>query len=77
MEEVEGGKGIIMEESLNKLVNYVEPGVQNLIVMSGRGSRVQTSFNPPLEYDSKNVGYEMCLIRLETYFSFPNINKKQ
>ena len=64
-----------MEESLNKLVNYVEPGVQNLIVMTGRGSRLQTSFNPPLEYDSTNVGYEMCLIRLETYFSFPNINK--
>ena len=72
---MEGGKVIIMEESLNKLVNYVEPGVQNLIVMTGRGSRLQTSFNPPLEYDSTNVGYEMCLIRLETYFSFPNINK--
>ena len=58
---VEGGKVIIMEESLKKLVNYVKPGAQNLLVMSGRGSRVQTSFNPPLEYDSTNVGYEMCL----------------
>ena len=63
-----------MEESLDKLVEYAEPGVQNLIVISGGGSRLRTTFNPPLEWPSTSVGYEMSLLRLETYFSFPNID---
>ena len=63
-----------MEASLDKLVEYAEPGVQNLIVMSGDGSRLRTSFNPPLEWPLTSVGYEMSLLRLETYFSFPNID---
>ena len=62
-------------ESLNKLIEFVEPGPQNLIVMTGKGSKLRTVFNPPLEYNMSSVGYEMCLIRLETYFSFPNITK--
>ena len=63
-----------MEEDIKKLLEYVEPAPQNLIVMSGRGSKLHTKFNPPLEYNHSNVGYELCLIRLETYFSFPNID---
>ena len=62
-----------MEESLNKLIEYAEPGPQNLIVMTGQGYRLRIAFNPPLEYNMSHIGYEMCLIRLETYFSFPNI----
>ena len=65
---------IIMETSLNKLVEYAAPGPQNLIVMSGGGSKLHTRFNPPLEYNTSSVGYEMSLLRLETYFSFPNID---
>ena len=60
-------------DSINKLVEIVEPGQQNLIVMTGKGSKLRTMFNPPLEYNMSSVGYEICLIRLETYFSFPNI----
>ena len=60
-------------DSLNKLVEYATPGNKNLIIISGAGSRLQTKFNPPLEYDTV-VGYEMALLRLETYFSFPNID---
>ena len=60
--------------SLEKLVEYATPGSQNLIVMSGRGSKLHTTFNPPLEWASTSVGYEMSLLRLETYFSFPNID---
>ena len=62
-----------MEEGLNRLIELVEPGPQNLIVMTGKGSRLRTFFNPPLEYNMSKVGYELALIRLETYFSFPNI----
>lgn len=65
----------VMEESLNKLVDYATPGLNNLIIISGPGSRVHTRFNPPLEYPtSAYIGYEMSLLRLETYFSFPNID---
>ena len=62
-----------MMESLNKLVEIVEPGPQNLIVMTGKVSKLSTVFNPPLEYNMSSVRYEKCLIRLETCFSFSNI----
>ena len=64
-----------MEEKLDKMIKYMEPGQNNLIVSSGQGSRLNTNFNPPLEYASSDVGYEMSLIRLETYFSFPNVDE--
>ena len=60
-------------ESLNKLIEFVEPGPQILIVMTGKGSKLWTIFNPSLEYKMSSVGFEMCLIRLETYFIFPSI----
>ena len=63
-----------MEQDIKKLLEYVEPAPQNLIVISGRDSKLHTKFIPPLEYNHSNVGYELCLIRLETYFSFPNID---
>ena len=64
-------------DSIDKLVEIVEPGSQNLIVMTGKGSKLRTVFNPPLEYNLSSVGYEMSLIRLETYFSFPNITENK
>ena len=67
-------EGNVME-SLNKLVEFVEPGPQNLIIMTGKGSKLRTVFNPPLEYNMSSVGYEMSLMRLETYFSFSNITE--
>ena len=42
---------------------------------SGSCARIKTKFNPPLELD-KNKRYEMALVNLETYWSFPNINEK-
>ena len=62
-------------EGVKKLVEFVEPGPQNLIVMTRKGSKLRTIFNPPLELNISSVGYEMCLMRLETYFSFPNISE--
>ena len=69
-------EGTLMD-SINKLVEIVEPGRQNLIVMTGKGSKIRIVFNPPLEYNSSSVGYEMSLLRLETYFSFPNITENK
>ena len=42
---------------------------------SGKCSKITTKFNPPLQLD-KNKQYEMALVNLETYWSFPNISKK-
>ena len=62
-----------MEDHLKKLVEYAKPQPKNLIVLSGEGSRLKTSFNPPLEYPT-SCQFEMSLLRLETYYSFPNID---
>ena len=64
-----------MEDSLQRLVTYMEPKPKSLIVVSGQGSRIQTTFNPPLQIpSSQTLDYEMSLLRLETYYSFPNID---
>ena len=63
-----------MEENLRKLVEYTIPGDEQRLVVSGSNSRLYTRYNPPMEFLSSNAGYEIALYRLETYFSFPNIN---
>ena len=62
-----------MEEHLKKLVENAEPKPSQLIVVSGKHSRVRTTFNPPLEF-SKSCLHEMALYSLETYYAFPNID---
>lgn len=54
---------------------------EHLLIVSGANSKIRTSYNPPLVFNSLfgderecNEGYEMALVRLETYFSFPNID---
>ncbi len=42
---------------------------------SGKCSKIDTRFNPSLQLD-KNKQYEMALVNLETYWSFPNITEK-
>ena len=41
----------------------------------GKDCHIKTKFNPTLELD-KNKEYEMALVNLETYWSFPNITEK-
>ena len=64
-----------MEEHLQKLVQHAEPKRTYSIVVTDRSSRIQTRFSPPLVF-SKNTScyYEMALCKLETYYSFPNID---
>ena len=67
-----------METELNfaqQLVNNSKPGDVEYITVSGTNSRLFTRFNPPLVFDpAANSGYEIALCRLETYYSFPNID---
>ena len=62
-----------MEEQLQKLVEHAEPKPSQLVIISGKNSRLETTFNPPLVFP-KSCPYEMALCRLETYYSFPNID---
>ena len=43
------------------------------IIVSGDKSSFNTSFYPKIELDRKKV-YEVALVNLETYYSFPNID---
>ena len=67
-----------METELNfgqQLVDNSKPGDVEYITVSGTNSRLFTRFNPPLVFDpTENSGYEIALCRLETYYSFPNID---
>ena len=40
----------------------------------GNNCQIKTKFNPPLELDP-NKQYEMSLVNLETYWSFPNVTE--
>ena len=62
-----------MEEQLRKLVEHAEPKPSQLLIISGKASRLETTFNPSLMFP-KSCPYEMALCRLETYYSFPNID---
>ena len=62
-----------MEENINKLVEYAAPGEEHYLIVSGSGSRLRTNYNPPMVFEPSAAGYEISLLRLETYFSFPNI----
>ena len=64
----------MMEEKLGKLVEYTIPGDEQCIVVSDCKSRMYTRYDPPMEFLSSNAGFEMALFRLETFFSFPNID---
>ena len=64
-----------MEENLSKLVEYTLPGDEQRLIVSGANSRLHIRYNPPMEFlSSSNAGYEIALYRLETYYSFPNID---
>ena len=43
------------------------------IVVSNNKTQFTTRFNPPIQLD-KNKRYEIALVNLETYYSFPNID---
>ena len=63
-----------MEVLLKKIVNNTEPKRTFSIVVSDNKTRFKTWFKPPIELDKKN-DYEIALINLETYYSFPNIDR--
>lgn len=62
-----------MEQLLEKIARNTEPKKSFYILVSDKSTRIRTKFNPLLQLD-KNKQYEMALVNLETYYSFPNID---
>jgi hypothetical protein len=62
-----------MEMLLEKIALNTEPKESFCILLSERSTRIRTKFNPLIELN-KDKKYEMALVNLETYHSFPNID---
>ena len=63
-----------MEDLLKQIVNNTEPMRSFSIVVSDSKTRFKTWFKPPIQLDKKK-DYEIALINLESYYSFPNIDR--
>ena len=61
-------------ELLKQIVKNTEHKTSFQIIVSNNESKFNTRFNPKLELDGDKV-YEIALVNLETYYSFPNIDE--
>ena len=66
-----------MNEEVVKLLERIAKNTDHKtsfqIIVSGNQSSFNTLFNPKIELDRNKV-YEIALVNLETYYSFPNID---
>ena len=69
-----------MESALVKISTIMEKVERNTspkssfyILVSKKNAKIRTQFNPLIELDASKK-YEMSLLNLETYFSFPNLD---
>lgn len=62
-----------MEELLNRIEQNTAPKDSFQIIVSNNTTKFTTRFNPPVHFD-KSKKYEIGLVNLETYYSFPNID---
>ena len=63
-----------MKNLLKLIVNNTEPKRSFSIVVSDNKTWFKTWFKPTIQLDKKK-DYEIALINLETYYSFPNIDR--
>ena len=63
-----------MENLLKQIVSNTEPKEIVSIVVSDNKTRFEIWLKPPIPLDKKK-DYEIALINLETYYSFPNIGR--
>lgn len=62
-----------MEELLQRIADNTDPKDSFQIILSDNTTSFNTRFNPPLQLKTKKK-YEVALLNLETYYSFPNID---
>ena len=63
-----------IENLPKQIVNNTEPKRSFSIVVSDNKTQFKTWFKRPIQLDKKK-DYEIALINLETYYSFPNIDR--
>ena len=63
-----------MEALLEQIVKNTRHKTSFQITVSDRKSSFNTRLNPTLQLDSDKK-YEIALVSLETYYSFPNIEE--
>ena len=63
-----------MENLLKQIVNNTEQKRSFSGVVSDNKTRLKALFKPPIQVDKKK-DYEIALINLDTYYSFPNIDR--
>ena len=63
-----------MKNHLKQIVHNTEPKRSCSIVVCDNKTRFKTWFKSPIQLDKKK-DYELALINLETYYSFPNIDR--
>ena len=61
-------------ELLEKIVKNTTHKTSFQIILSSNKTNFNTRFNPKLELEREKV-YEIALVNLETYYSFPNIDE--
>jgi len=61
-------------ELLQKIAHNTEPKESFQIVLNDNKTRFTTQFNPHIQF-KKNKSYEIALVNLETYYSFPNVDE--
>jgi len=59
---------------LERIAKNTEPKSSFFILINDRSTHIKTRFNPLIQLD-KTKKYEMALVNLETYYSFPNIDE--
>ena len=62
-----------MNELLERIAKNTDHKTSFQVIVSGNQSSFNTLFNPKIELDRNKV-YEIALVNLETYYSFPNID---
>ena len=55
---------------LEKIAKNTSPKHSKQIIVSAEKTDFETTFNPPIELENE---YEIALVNLETYYSFPNV----
>jgi len=60
-------------ELREKIERNNSPKTSTQIVVSENSIKIKTTFHPPIELD-RTRKYEMALVNLETYYSFPNLS---
>lgn len=63
-----------MESYLEKIVDNTRSKESTIIVVSGKSATLDTTYNPPIRLNAKS-SYELALLNLETYYSFPNVDE--